>query len=156
MASLNKVILIGNATRDPETRYVGDGVPVCKLSIATNERYVDKAGAQQERAEFHNVVLWRRNAEIAQEYVTKGRQVYVEGKISTNTWTDQNNIKHYRTEIVADRILLLGSRKDFEPSSAPPANRQAQKASAPRDFDDDDDLGPPISDYDESIFNPQG
>jgi single-strand DNA-binding protein len=156
MASLNKVFLIGNVGKDPETRFVGEGVAICKFPLATSERFVDKSGKQQERTEWHNIVLWRKTAEIAQQYVQKGRQIYIEGRISTNTWTDQNNVKQYRVEIVADRLLLLGGRRDAEPSSAPAVRTSSQAAPPSHAAIDDDDLGPPLSDYDDSIFNPQG
>lgn len=101
MASLNKVMLIGNVGKDPEIRYIGEGTAVCKFSLATSERFKDKGGQQQERTEWHNIVVWGRLAEVANEYVRKGRQVFVEGRISTNSWTDAEGVKHFRTEIVA-------------------------------------------------------
>ncbi|MCD6118336.1 single-stranded DNA-binding protein [bacterium] len=153
MASLNKILLIGNVGKDPEIRYVAEGVPVCKFPLATTERYTDKSGNQQERTEWHNIVLWRKTAEIANEYVRKGKQVYIEGKISTNTWTDAENQKHYRTEVVARQLILLG-RRDDAPSSAPAAGRTESPAK-PRDGNDDE-LGPPLDDYGDNILNPSG
>jgi len=109
--SVNKVILVGNVGQDPEVKYTASGVPVAKLSIATNERFKDKNDAWQDRTEWHNVVAWQRLAEIVGEYVRKGSKLYVEGKLQTSTWEDkQSGERKYRTEIVARDIVLLGSR----------------------------------------------
>ena len=109
--SVNKVILVGNVGQDPEVKYTASGVPVAKVSIATNERFKDKSDQWQDRTEWHSVVAWQRLAEIVGEYVHKGSKLYVEGKLQTSTWEDkQNGQKKYRTEIVAREIVLLGSR----------------------------------------------
>jgi single-strand DNA-binding protein len=109
--SVNKVILVGNVGQDPEVKYTASGVPVAKVSIATNERFKDKSDQWQDRTEWHSVVAWQRLAEIVGEYVRKGSKLYVEGKLQTSTWEDkQNGQKKYRTEIVAREIVLLGSR----------------------------------------------
>jgi single-strand DNA-binding protein len=114
MASLNRVLLIGNVGRDPEVRYTQSGRAVGNFSIATSERFTGGDGQQQERTEWHNIVVWGRNAEVAQQYVRKGRQLYVEGRLQTRDWVDPQGVKHYKTEVVCDRFLLLGRREDGE------------------------------------------
>jgi single-strand DNA-binding protein len=111
MASVNKVILIGNLGRDPETRYTTGGDAVTNLNIATTETWKDKSGEKQEKTEWHRVVLFARLAEIAGEYLKKGRPVYVEGRLKTRKWTDKDGVEKYTTEIVADQMQLLGSRE---------------------------------------------
>src|SRR5271165_5540888 len=109
--SVNKVILVGNVGQDPEVKYTASGVPVAKLSLATNERFKDKNDAWQDRTEWHSVVAWQRLAEIVGEYVAKGSKVYVEGKLQTASWEDrQSGERKSRTEIVARDLLLLGPR----------------------------------------------
>ncbi len=110
MASVNKVILIGNLGRDPETRYTTDGSAVTNLNIATSEVWKDKGGEKQERTEWHRVVLFGRQAEIAGEYLKKGRSVYIEGRLQTRKYTDKEGVERYATEIVGDRMQLLGGR----------------------------------------------
>lgn len=113
--SVNKVILVGNVGQDPEVKYTASGVPVAKLSLATNERFKDKNDAWQDRTEWHSVVAWQRLAEIVGEYVRKGAKLYIEGKLQTSTWEDkQSGERKYRTEIVARDIVLLGSRDSGE------------------------------------------
>jgi single-strand DNA-binding protein len=111
MASVNKVILIGNLGRDPETRYTTGGDAVTNLRIATTDTWKDKAGEKQEKTEWHTVVLFGRQAEIAGEYLKKGRPVYIEGRLQTRKWTDKEGVEKYSTEIVGDRMQLLGSRE---------------------------------------------
>ena len=113
--SLNKVMLIGNVGKDPEVRHLESGVPVVTIPIATTERYKDKNGEVKEQTEWHNVVLWRVLAEFTEKYVHKGKQVYIEGKLRSRSWEDQNGQKRYTTEIVADAIRLLGRKSDTEP-----------------------------------------
>ena len=110
MASVNKVILLGNLGRDPETRYTTGGDAVTNLNIATSEQWKDKSGEKQERTEWHRVVLFGRQAEIAGEYLKKGRSVYIEGRLQTRKYTDKDGVEKYSTEIVADRMQLLGGR----------------------------------------------
>jgi len=110
MASVNKVILIGNLGRDPETRYTTSGDAVTNLNIATSETWKDKAGEKQEKTEWHRVVLFGRLAEIAGEYLKKGRSVYIEGRLQTKKYTDKDGVEKYSTEIVGDRMQLLGSK----------------------------------------------
>src|SRR5580765_7328191 len=112
MASVNKVILIGNLGRDPETRYTTGGDAVTNLNIATSEQWKDKNGEKQERTEWHRVVLFGRQAEIAGEYLKKGRSVYIEGRLQTRKYTDKDGVEKYSTEIVADRMQLIGSARD--------------------------------------------
>ena len=111
MASVNKVILIGNLGRDPETRYTTGGDAVTNLNIATSEQWKDKSGEKQEKTEWHRVVLFGRQAEIAGEYLKKGRSVYIEGRLQTRKYTDKDGVEKYSTEIVGDRMQLLGSRE---------------------------------------------
>jgi single-strand DNA-binding protein len=110
MASVNKVILLGNLGRDPETRYSPDGAAITNVSIATTRRYKDSSGQQQEETEWHRVVFFARLAEIAGEYLRKGRPVYVEGRLRTRKWTDKEGVEKYTTEVVAENMQLLGSR----------------------------------------------
>lgn len=112
MASVNKVIILGNLGRDPETRYTTGGDAVTNLNIATSEQWKDKSGEKQERTEWHRVVLFGRQAEIAGEYLKKGRSVYIEGRLQTRKYTDKDGVEKYSTEIVADRMQLIGSGRD--------------------------------------------
>ncbi len=160
MASVNKVILIGNLGRDPETRYTTGGDAVTNLRIATTETWKDKSGEKQEKTEWHTVVLFGRQAEIAGEYLKKGRPVYIEGRLQTRKYTDKEGVEKYSTEIVGDRMQLLGGREggggggagggggDVEFSGGAPASRpssstggksgaSAQKKTNPDDLDDD-------------------
>ena len=111
MASVNKVILIGNLGRDPETRYMPDGGAITNISIATTETWKDKAGEKQEKTEWHRIAFFGKLAEIAGEYLKKGSQVYVEGRLQTRKWQDKDGQDKYTTEIVADRMQMLGSRQ---------------------------------------------
>jgi len=111
MASVNKVILVGNLGRDPETRYNAEGGAITNVSIATTDTWKDKAsGEKQERTEWHRIVFFSRLAEIAGEYLKKGSQVYIEGSLRTRKWTDKEGQEKYTTEIVADKMQMLGSR----------------------------------------------
>ncbi len=111
MASVNKVILVGNLGRDPEVRYMPDGNALCNLNLATTYSWKDKAsGDKKEETEWHRVTLRNRLAEVAGEYLKKGSPVYIEGRLRTRKWTDKENIERYTTEIVADSMQLLGSR----------------------------------------------
>ena len=106
--SVNKVILVGNLGKDPDIKYTPSGVAVAKITVATNERHKEKNGEWQERAEWHNVVLWQRLVEITGEYLTKGSKVYIEGRLHTRCWDDkQTNQKKYATEVVASDLVLL-------------------------------------------------
>ena len=110
MASVNKVILLGNLGRDPEVRYTPGGDAVASMSIATTETWKDKGGQRQEKTEWHNVVMYRRLAEIAGEYLKKGSSVYIEGRLQTRKWQDKQGNDRYTTEIAADHMQMLGQR----------------------------------------------
>lgn len=110
MASVNKVILVGNLGRDPETRYMPDGGAITNVSIATTATWKDKSGEKQEQTEWHRVAFFGKLAEIAGEYLKKGSQVYVEGKLRTRKWQDKDGVEKYTTEIIADAMQMLGSR----------------------------------------------
>jgi single-strand DNA-binding protein len=159
MASVNKVILLGNLGRDPETRYTTGGDAVTNLNVATNEQWKDKNGEKQERTEWHRVVLFGRQAEVAGEYLKKGRSVYIEGRLQTRKYTDKDGVEKFSTEIVADRMQLVGGGREgsggeVEFSSgggsaggssrvreASPAGAGGKSSGAPKkntdDFDDD-------------------
>jgi len=105
--NLNKAMIIGNITRDPEVKNTPMGVPVATFSIATNMIWKDQSGRRQEKVEYHNIVAWRKLAEICGQYLRKGAKVYVEGRIQTRDWTGQDGIKRYRTEIIAENLIML-------------------------------------------------
>ncbi|MFD1186754.1 single-stranded DNA-binding protein [Pontibacter rugosus] len=138
MASVNKVILIGNLGKDPEVRHLEGGVAVARFPIATSESFKDKQGQRQERTEWHNIVLWRGLAEVAEKYLKKGNPVYIEGRLRTNNYQDKDGIQRYSTEIVADQMTMLGSRNDNgggggnfqEPSSAASGGNYGSAASS--------------------------
>ena len=109
MGSVNKVILVGNLGRDAELRYTPGGAAVSTLNMATTETWTDKGGQKQEKTEWHRVVFWGKVAESLTEYLTKGKQVYVEGRLETRQWNDKDGNKRYTTEIKGDKIVLLGS-----------------------------------------------
>jgi single-strand DNA-binding protein len=108
MGSVNKVILVGNLGRDAELRYTPGGAAVATLNLATTEVWNDRSNQRQEKTEWHRVILWGKQAESLQEYLTKGKQIYVEGRLQTRQWDDKDGNKRYTTEIKADRITLLG------------------------------------------------
>ncbi|GAB3534340.1 hypothetical protein GCM10027443_21260 [Pontibacter brevis] len=112
MASVNKVILIGNLGKDPEVRHLEGGVAVARFPMATSETFKDKSGQRQERTEWHNIVVWRGLAEVAEKYLKKGNSVYIEGRLRTNNYQDKEGIQRYSTEIVADNMTMLGGRND--------------------------------------------
>ncbi len=120
MAGVNKVILIGNLGRDPEVRYTGDGKPVANFTMATTERWSDPTGEKKEKTEWHRIVVWGKQAEIAGEYLRKGRQIYVEGSLQTRDWTDRDGNKRQTTEVRAQRFQMLGRRDEQADASASP------------------------------------
>lgn len=127
---LNKVMLIGRLTRDPEMRSTPSGVNVCQLSIATGYAYTNQATGQKvEQTEFHNVVLWRKLADIAAQYLKKGTQVYLEGRLQTRSWDGQDGQKRYRTEIIADNMIMLGKSTGMggAPAGSPSNNTPAEQ-----------------------------
>ena len=115
--SLNKVMLIGNVGRDPEVRYLdgngqnGQGTKVATFTLATSEKYRDRSGELRENTEWHNIVAWRQSADVAERFIRKGTQVYIEGKLRTRSWTDQTGAKKYTTEVTVDNLQLLGKRE---------------------------------------------
>lgn len=136
MASVNKVILVGNLGRDPETRYAPSGDAICNITVATTDTWKDKAsGDRKEQTEWHRVVFFGRLAEIAGQYLKKGSQIYVEGSLRTRKWTDNNGQERYTTEIRADEMKMLGSRGDGGGSrSASPAAGNEYDQSGGDDF----------------------
>jgi single-strand DNA-binding protein len=117
MSSVNKVILIGRLGKDPEVRYTQENVAVANFTLATSEYFKDRNGERQERTEWHNIVAWRNLAEISEKFLKKGKQVYVEGRLTTRSWEDKEGNKKYTTEIVADNITLLGKREEDDDNS---------------------------------------
>jgi len=155
MASVNKVILIGNLGRDPEVRYLPSGDAVANLNVATTEKWKDKNGEQQEQTEWHRVAFFGRQAEICSEYLRKGSQVYIEGRLQTRKWTDKDGNERYTTEIRGDRMQMLGARtagsgaeppardvaREAEPSASTPASPKSSGGKKQSNFDDlDDDI----------------
>lgn len=145
MSSLNKAMIIGRLGRDPEVRYTQSNTAVATLSIATSERYKDKQGELRENTEWHRVVAWDRLAEICQQYLKKGDQVYIEGPIQTRQWEDKDGQTRYTTEIKAREMTMLGGRNDGGGNNAPAKSDSDQQVSSSVDlnenFDDiDDDL----------------
>lgn len=137
MASVNKVILVGNLGRDPEVRYTPDNAAITNISIATTDTWRDKNGDKQERTEWHRVAFFGKLAEIAGEYLKKGSQVYVEGRLQTRKWQDKEGQDRYTTEIVADRMQMLGSRSgmgmaDSADMDGPPPSRPSGSGGASR------------------------
>lgn len=157
MASVNKVILVGNLGRDPEVRYSAEGSAICNVSIATTSNWKDKAsGERREETEWHRVVMYNRLAEIAGEYLRKGRPVYIEGRLRTRKWQNKEGQDVYTTEVIADQMQMLGSRDGmsggegaggggYEGGSRPASRPQAERPAAPSagssanlgDLDDD-------------------
>ena len=125
--ALNKVLLIGNVGKDPEIRHLQGGASVATITLATSERYKDRNGETRELTEWHTINAWRQLADLAENYIRKGSQIYVEGRIRTRSWDDQNGQKRYATEIQADVIQLLGRRND-SPAPQQPAPAQNQGA----------------------------
>src|SRR6516164_194024 len=146
MKSVNKVILIGRLGRDPELKYTGTGTPFCRFSIATDDSWTDKnSGERQERTEWHNIVVWDRLAEICNEYLRKGRLVYIEGSLQTREWDDQEGNKRKTTEVVARDMVLLGSPQGSGESGGGGQQRRTATAGAPSGMSDaggitDDDI----------------
>ena len=120
--SLNKAMLIGRLGKDPELTYTNTGTAKCKFSMATSEKYKDQQGQQQERTQWHNIVVWGKLAEICGKYLAKGRQAYVEGRIENRSWDDRAGNKRYITEVVAKEVTFLGDRGDAQRGPAPHQN----------------------------------
>ena len=139
--SVNKVILVGNVGRDPEIRHLDSGVAVANFTLATSENYIAKNGDRVTTTEWHNIVLWRGLAEVAEKYVKKGRQLYIEGRIRTRTYDDKDGNKRYITEIYGDVMQMLGSRPDSQSNEK--SNQSEEPAFESPDVNDqggDDDL----------------
>ena len=145
MPSVNKVILLGNLGRDPEVRFMPNGEAVCNFSIATTDSWKDKAGEKQERTEWHNIVMYRKLAEIAGEYLKKGRPVYIEGRLQTRKWQTKEGQDRYSTEIIADNMQMLGG-KDSSPASN---NNQEFNQTTPRAEKSESPPTPAASSFDE-------
>ncbi len=148
MASVNKVILIGNLGKDPETRYMSNGEAVTNITLATTDTWKDRNGEKQEKTEWHRVTFYRKLAEIAGEYLKKGRPVYVEGRLETRKWTDKSGADRYTTEIIANEMKMLGSRSasgsfdapdSGDSSSSSNASAKPSAAKSNSGFDDMDD-----------------
>ena len=144
---INKVILVGRLGKDPEIRSTPSGDTVAKFTVATDERYTDRSGQKQERTEWHNIVAWRKLAEICGQYLKKGKLVYIEGSLRTDSWEDkETGQKKYRTEIIADTMKMLDRRGDDEGGSygggsyAGAGSRKTTGSSAPAPAEDDDDV----------------
>lgn len=134
MAGINKVILVGNLGRDPEMRYTQNNVAVCSFSLATSETYKDRnSGEKITQTEWHNIVLWRGLAETAEKYLRKGSSVYIDGKIRTRKWEDQQGQTRYTTEIIADTMQMLDRRDNSsaQPAAAPAAAQSSAQPAAP-------------------------
>lgn len=129
MAGINKVILVGNLGRDPEVRYTPSGTAVANFTLATTESWTDRDGEKQSHTEWHRVVAWRRLGEICGEYLAKGKQVYIEGRIRTKEWEDQEGNKRKTTEIEAQTMQMLGSRGQGEPLSDTSPGAAAERGS---------------------------
>ena len=140
MASLNKVILIGNLGRDPEVRYTQNSTAVANFTLATNEVWTDKAGERQERTEWHRIVVWGKQAEIVREYLAKGRQVYVEGSLQTRQWDDREGNKRTTTEIKAARVLMLGRPPSSGSADGPAAGGSGEVISEEPPPGQEDDI----------------
>ena len=127
--SINKVILVGNVGKDPEIRHLQGGASVATITLATSERFKDRNGESRELTEWHTIIAWRQLADLAENYIRKGSQIFVEGRIRSRSWDDQNGQKRYVTEIQADTIQLLGRRSD-NPGAQQPSQQQGYNAPA--------------------------
>jgi single-strand DNA-binding protein len=152
--NVNKVILIGNLGGDPELRYTSSNMPVVNFTVATNESWVNKEGTREERTEWHRVIAWGRLAEICNEKLRKGSQVYIEGRIQTRSWEDQTGQKRFVTEIVTNEMVILGGRA-AEGAPPPAGGSEAEgKDSTPASADSDEsyeDFQPPSKDKDDDL-----
>ena len=133
MASVNKVILVGHLGRDPEVRYTEDDKAIANISVATSESWKDKSGEKQEKTEWHRVAFFGKLADVVGQYLVKGSQVYVEGRLQTRKWQDKDGQDRYTTEIIADRMQMLGGKPQGQPESTPRTEqRPAPRQEAPR------------------------
>ncbi|MBI2625023.1 MAG: single-stranded DNA-binding protein [Candidatus Nealsonbacteria bacterium] len=140
--NLNKIIIVGNLTADPELRNTSAGQAVCSFRVATNRIWVDKnTGQQQKKTEFHNVVLWRRLAEIASKFLTKGSLVLIEGRLETRSWDDASGNKHFRTEIVGEK-MQMGPRTRGKEEAAPSPSQDIQQEEIPIIEEGEEEIDP--------------
>ncbi|MFA5886804.1 MAG: single-stranded DNA-binding protein [Patescibacteria group bacterium] len=140
--NLNKAMLIGNLTRDPELRNTPSGQSVASFSIATNLVWTDQSGQQQKKTEFHNIIAWRKLGEICAKYLHKGSKVYLEGRLQTTDWTGQDGVKRYRTEIVADNMIMLDNKSGttFSPNSSSNASNGEPTIEIPEETIDEEEI----------------
>ena len=143
--SLNRVQLIGNLTRDPEMKQIPGGQTVTSFGIATNLSWTDKDGNKQDKAEFHNIVAWRKLAEICGQYLRKGSKVFVEGRLQTRDWEAEDGSKRYRTEIVADNMIMLDRKGDYDPSGSADREPAGIKESDSSEVSVPKDVGDPVA-----------
>ena len=139
MASLNKVMLIGNLGKDPEVRYTAGGTAVASFSLATSEKFKGKTGEWEEKTEWHNITIFGKLGEIAGEYLKKGSSVYLEGRIQTDKYTDKAGIEKYSTKIIADRMQMLGGKPEGSPSKTAETKADSKKGKPSETFADMDD-----------------
>ncbi|MCK5606736.1 single-stranded DNA-binding protein [Candidatus Pacearchaeota archaeon] len=141
MGSVNKVILVGNLGRDPEVRYTKAGQAVASFSLATSEKWTGKDGNKEEKTEWHKIIAWGKLGEVCGEYLNKGKQIYIEGRLQTREWEDKEGVKHHTTEIVANNMTMLGqagSGSQSSSSGAQPSSGAQGSSRGQDDFEDDD------------------
>ncbi|MBD3311831.1 MAG: single-stranded DNA-binding protein [Candidatus Magasanikbacteria bacterium] len=137
---LNRATVLGRLTRDPELKNTSTGRSVTTLSVATNRVWVDQSGTKQEQPEFHNCVLWGKLAEIAGQYLSKGRRVYMEGRLQTRDWQGQDGVKRYRTEIVVDNMIMLDGPRGSSTGGSQPTNNNNETPESPSDSGQSDEI----------------
>tara|TARA_B100000963_G_scaffold351223_1_gene362522 strand:+ start:1126 stop:1554 length:429 start_codon:yes stop_codon:yes gene_type:complete len=140
MAGVNKVILVGNLGKDPEVRHLENGTAVANFPIATSESYKDREGNRVDQTEWHNIVVWRKLAEIAESYLKKGSQIYLEGKLRTRSWEDQQGNKKYTTEVVADTFTMLGKKENDQSTENSFTPSVSSKNTNQEKLEEEDDL----------------
>lgn len=145
-ASLNKAQIIGNLTRDPEVRQTPNGSTVCTFSVATNFTWKDQNGQKQERVEFHNIVAWGKLAEICGQYLTKGKKIFIEGRIQTRDWEGDDGVKRYKTEIIAENMIMLSGRGDSIAGDSYNESRTQQNLDSSSDMDQMEKVTVPTED----------
>jgi single-strand DNA-binding protein len=154
--SLNKAMLIGNVGRDPEVRYLegNNGAKVATFTLATTERYRDRNGETRENTEWHNIVAWRNNADVAEKYIRKGTQLYIEGRIRTRSWDDQTGNKRYTTEIIADTVQLLGKKSDNPAAQGGYQSQGGYQQSQPAYQQPQQSYSQPVQSYQQPVQQP--
>ena len=131
MSTVNKVILVGNLGADPDLRYTPKGTPVCHLSLATSFRWKDEDGNTQDRTSWHRVVAWGKQGELCKQYLSKGRQIYVEGRLQTSSYNDSNGVKRYSTEVVSSSVVFLGGNEHGAPRASSTPREESAEAPPP-------------------------